>query len=144
MCLDHWIQPQIHTALHKAYPPSLTALFTLNVLESFQTIHLLVSTGAKPVVQEIYFSCVPPKKWARAGLAFADLIGGLCGVFRFPQNSFLFMPIFQTGCRMEYEIKRFTPNFFFQFSRKHTVFPDCPSCSFPCSESVVCPESVEL
>lgn len=84
----------------------------------------------------LFFLCTP-NKWARVGLAFADLIGGLCGVFRFPQNSFKLMPIFQTGCRMEYEIKRFTPKMFFQFFRLSKLL-------FPCNESIVQPETVKL
>lgn len=71
MCLDQWIPPQIHTALHEASPPSRTALFffSLNVLESVQTIHLRVSTGAEALVQEIYFfPCIPQTNELHLGL----------------------------------------------------------------------------
>lgn len=72
-----------------------TACFTLNVLESVQTLPLWVCVRRSPT------------SWTGNlnERAIADLIGGLSGVFRFPHNSFKCRPIFQTGCRVECEIK---------------------------------------
>ncbi|KAL1274183.1 hypothetical protein QQF64_026997 [Cirrhinus molitorella] len=79
--------PDSHCTVHEAYPPSLTARSSIDVLESVQTVHLRVSAGAQPLVQEIYFSCVPQTNELESGLLLLILLE-VCVEFRFPHDSF--------------------------------------------------------
>lgn len=66
--------PDSHRTVHEAYPPSLTARLSIDALESVQAVHLRASTGAQPLVQEIYFSCVPQTNELESGLLLLLLL----------------------------------------------------------------------